>query len=146
MEGHLRRLRDAREREQGDWEHDERREGGTELDEHRERKRQAENAKIDKGKLERNAAEQVHHDLAEGVVDGLFGLRETNEQEGAQSGDLPSRVHPRHVVNKHDIEHCGKEREHNGEKPWATIARLGVLVQFVSLEILHVAQRVDADA
>ena len=146
MEGHLRCLRDAREREQGDWEHDERREGGTELDEHRERKRQAENAQIDERELERNAAEQVHHDLAERIVDSLFGLRETNEQEGAQRGDLPSRVHPRHVINKHDIEHCGKECEHDGEKPRATIACLGVLMQFVSLEILHVSQRVDADA
>ena len=146
MEGHLRCLRDAREREQGDWEHDERREGGTELDEHRERKRQAENAQIDKGELKRNATKQVHHDLAERIVDSLFGLRKADEQEGAQRGDFPSRVHPRHVVNKHDIEHGGKECEHDGEKPRATIARLGVLMQFVSLEILHVAQRVDADA
>ena len=139
MEGHLRGFRDARKREQSDGQHDKRREGATELDEHREGKRQAENTQIYQGELERNAAKKVHHDLTERVVDGFFGLRKPDEQEGAQRGDLPRRVHPRHVVDKDDVEHGREEREHNREEPRTAIARLRVLMQLVSLEILHVA-------
>ena len=139
MEGHLSGLRDARERKQSYGQHGKRWEGGTELDEHREGKRQAENTQIYQGELERNTAKKVHHDLTERVVDGLFGLRKPDEQEGTQRGDLPCRVHPRHVVDEDDVEHGGEEREHDREEPRAAIARLRVLMQLVSLEILHVA-------
>lgn len=93
------------------------------------------------GDLEGDAAEHVHDDLAECVVDGLFGLREADKQERAQRGDFPSRVDPRHVVGKHDVIHGRKEGEHEREEPGTAI----LLVSMMALEVLHVAERIHAD-
>ena len=149
VERHLRRLRHAGEREQrhGQNEHagrggigDGRIRGG--FQEHAEQARLALKAKPENCRLECEAAQHVHDDLAERIVDSLFGLREADEQERAQRGDFPSRVNPAQVIGKHNVVHRRKEREHEREEPRAAVFLLGMM----RLKIFHVAKRVHANA
>ena len=148
VERHLRGLRHAGECEQGHRQNEYASRGGVGngrvrggFQENAEQARLALKAKPKNCCLECEAAQHVHDDLAERVVDGLFGLREADEQERAQRGDFPSRVNPAQVIGKHDVIHCGKERKHEGEEPRTAVFLLGMMC----LEVFHVAKRVHAD-
>ncbi len=109
---------------------------------HAEQARLALKTKPENCRLEREAAQHVHDDLAECVVDGFFGLREADEQERAQRGDFPKPCKSNRLSGKHNVVHGGKEREHEREEPRTAVFLLGVM----RLEIFHVAKRVHANA
>lgn len=67
----------------------------------------------------------------------------TDEEERAEGRHFPAGEHPLHVVGEHDDVHGGEEHEHQREEHRATIRRS---FRLMGLEILHVAQSVDADA
>lgn len=52
---------------------------------------------------------------------------------------MPVYIQQAMLCDEDDVEHGGEERKHDREEPWTAIARLRVLMQLVSLEILHVA-------
>ena len=92
---------------------------------------------------EGNATQQVHDDLAERIADCLFGLGETDKQEGANRGYFPTGEHPQHIVGAYDKEHRRKEDEHQREEVrTAVLCSLGL----VMLEVFHITQGVYADA
>ena len=149
VERHLRRLRHAGEREQGHGQNEHAGRDGvgdgrvrSSFQKHAEQARLALKTKPENCRLEREAAQHVHDDLAECIVDGFFGLREADEQERAQRSDFPGCVNPTQVVGKHNVVHGGKEREHEREEPRTAVFLLGVM----RLEIFHVAKRVHANA
>ena len=83
MERHLRGLGDARQAEAGKREHNQRGGNRAEHDEVREIDALEVDCQVEQGPQEGDTAHQVHDDLAEGVVDGLVGLGEPDEQERA---------------------------------------------------------------
>ena len=116
VERHLRGLRDAGERQQDRGQRRHGRERVTQGDELLKGE-DAQGARgVEQRQDERDAADHVHDDLAEGVADGLVGLGVADEQEGAHRGDLPARKQPRHVVREDDQVHGGQEQEHEGEE------------------------------
>ena len=142
VERHLRRLGNAREREGGDGEHGDLRDQLPHRQKLGERERPHGEHADEQADQKRDAAEQVHDDLAERVADGLLGARVGDEEERAQRRDLPAGEQPRHVVGEDDDVHGGEEDEHQREEGRTAIERaLGLM----RLEILHVAERVDAD-
>ena len=152
VERHLRRLRETRERQATERDGDELGVRSALDDEALERER----AEVEHGQVkrheERDAADEVHDNLAEGVADGFFGARVGDEQERAGRRDLPPCEHPRHIVREHDDEHRREEQEHEREErrtavlalQFAQTVSFAVLVD-VLLEVHHVAKRINAD-
>ena len=143
VEGHLSGFGKARKRESG---HRQRHQSGVfhaDAQKLQEGKRLELHRHDEERRQKRDAAGEVHDDLAEGVAHGLLGAGEPDEEERAHRGDLPAREQPHHVVGEHDEKHRGEEHEHEGKKRRAAV--LGAL-RLVLLEVLHVAQGVHADA
>ena len=107
-------------------------------------------AEVDQSQGKGKPAEQVHPNLAKGVVDGLGRASVTDEGKGAHRGELPGTQQPGEVVTKHDGKHRGEKEEHEGKKGGAPVGGAGSLfggvLLRVLLEVAHVTKRVDADA
>ena len=143
VEGHLRGLGDAGEREERNREHDQIGTVDADVEELVERQRTELGRAQQQRDDERDAAEEVHDDLTKRVADGLVGFSVADEQKRADRGNFPPREHPQHVVGEHDDVHGGEEHEHDGEERRPAILRTRRLM---SLEILHVSECVHADA
>ena len=117
--------------------------GDADLQELEERQRVELDGHDVQSRQEGDAAQQVHDDLAEGVLDGLLGTGEADEEEGAHRGDLPAGEQPQHVVREHDEEHGRQKDEHEGEERRPAVLRAFRLVR---LEVFHVTESVHADA
>ena len=136
-------LGEAGERERRDRQHDHAGVGDADLQELEERQRVELDGHDVQGRQEGDAAQQVHDNLAEGVLDGLLGTGEADEEEGAHRGDLPAGEQPQHVVREHDEEHGRQKDEHEGEERRPAVLRAFRLVR---LEVFHVTESVHADA
>ena len=115
--------------------------GGAGGDDVRQLHRAVHHRHIDDADGKAEAAEQVHPQRAEAVVDGFLGTGVADEQEGDDAGDLPEEVHPDKVFREDEAEHRGQEQEQHREKEPAAVFVFGV----VRVVGFHVADGIDAD-
>ena len=81
-----------------------------------------------------HAAQGVHPQGPQRVLDGQFGAVMADQQEGAQGGDLEEEVEPDDVIGKRQPVHGPQEGQQQEEKAW--LAGVGqLLVGFVAQHV-----------
>ena len=114
-----------------------------------DRKRHARDVQHHQRHVKRQAAHHVEVDLKRRAALRVRRAREADHEVRAHGGNLPARNEPVEVVRGHDDEHRRKKEEHEGDELVTAIGRLlsalFCRLALMMLEVLHVAESVDAD-
>ena len=96
---------------------------------------------IQNGYCKAAAAEKVHPESLERILNGLRLLVVPDQKEGAHGCDLPEEIHPAHIVAEKQSEHRTKEYEEHRKEP---VGALRVVTMMLMI-VLDVSNGIDAD-